>query len=187
MVGTLPPSLAVGMLTVGPKALPDADVKGHLFDVDGTLIDTMPLFFESWIDVCSGFGLSITEQQFYGFAGLPLPEIVRLLHQAAKGCDPPDGFIDRLLAAKKAAHDANEVRLGHPPPIGCVARLARESVAAGLPVCVATSGLRDHVEAHLVRTPIQACGFPFVPTTASIPLARRPPRASPTYSLASSS
>ena len=45
-------SLAPGMLTVGAKSLPDAAVKGHLFDVDGTLIDTMPLFFQSWIDVC---------------------------------------------------------------------------------------------------------------------------------------
>jgi len=76
--------LTAGMLTVGPTALPDAAVKGLLFDVDGTLLDTMPLFFKSWIDVCGGFGLSITEQQFYGFAGLPLTEIVRQLHQAAK-------------------------------------------------------------------------------------------------------
>lgn len=164
------------MLTVGPKALPDADVKGHLFDVDGTLINTMPLFFKSWIDVCSGFGLSITEQQFYGFAGLPLPEIVRLLHQAAKGCDPPDGFIDRFLAAKKAAHDANEVRLGHPRPIGCVVRLAREAVAAGLPVCVATSGLRDHVEAHLAAAGL-ADIFPreLIVTAADVPKGKPAP------------
>ena len=57
-------SLAPGMLTIGPRVLADAAVKGHLFDVDGTLIDTMPLFFHSWVDVCESFGLSITEHQF---------------------------------------------------------------------------------------------------------------------------
>lgn len=142
-------SLAPGMRSIGPKRLSDSAVKGHIFDVDGTLIDTMPLFFHSWVDVCDDFGLRMTEHQFYGFAGLPLPEIVHRLHRAAKGCDPPEGFVERFLAAKKAAHDANEARLGHPPPIACVARIARQAVAAGQPVAVATSGLRDHVEGHL--------------------------------------
>jgi|EP00908_Phaeocystis_cordata_P005571 beta-phosphoglucomutase-like phosphatase (HAD superfamily) len=169
-------SLAPGMLTVGPKALPDAAVKGHLFDVDGTLIDTMPLFYQSWVDVCDGFGLSITEHQFYGFAGLPLPEIVRRLHQAAYGSDPPDGFTESFLKAKKAAHNANEARLGSPPPIACVSRLARQAVAAGQPVCVATSGLRDHVEAHLAHAGL-ADIFPreLIVTAADVPKGKPAP------------
>ena len=169
-------ALAPGMKTVGPKALPDAAVKGHLFDVDGTLIDTMPLFFQSWVDVCADFGLSITEHQFYGYAGLPLPEIVRRLHQTANGCDPPKDFIDRFLKAKKAAHAVNEARQGHPPAIGCVVRLAREAVAAGLPVCVATSGLRDHVEAHLAEAGLDGI-FPreLIVTAADVPKGKPAP------------
>ena len=169
-------SLAPGMLTVGPKSLSDGAVKGHLFDVDGTLIDTMPLFFRSWIDVCDGFGLSITEHQFYGFAGLPLPEIVRRLYHAAKGCDPPKDFVDRFLAAKKAAHNVNEARLGSPPPIACVARLARQAVAAGVPVCVATSGLRDHVEAHLAHAGLSDIFPPeLIVTEADVPKGKPAP------------
>ena len=56
-----------------------------------------------------------------------------LQHQAAHGADPPEGFTERFLKAKKAAHAANEERLGHPPPIACVARIARAAVAAGVP------------------------------------------------------
>lgn len=176
MASALAPGIPRGSKTVGPRALADTAVKGHLFDVDGTLIDTMPLFFKSWIDVCSDFGLYIDEHIFYGFAGLPLPDIVKQLHMSAFGTEPPEGFIERFLKAKKAAHQANEDRLGHPPAIECVARLAREAVAAGLPVCVATSGLRDHVEAHLAAAGLSDL-FPreLIITAADVPKGKPAP------------
>ena len=36
--------------------------------------------------------------------------------------------------------------------MACVVDIARAAVARGKPVALATSGLRDHVEAHLART-----------------------------------
>ena len=39
--------------------------------------------------------------------------------------------------------------MGHPAPIPCVVAIAREAVARGIPVALATSGLREHVEDHL--------------------------------------
>ena len=176
VASALAPGIPRGARTVGPKVLADAAVKGHLFDVDGTLIDTMPLFFKSWIDVCADFGLTIDEHIFYGFAGLPLPEIVKQLHLSAFGSEPPDGFVERFLKAKKAAHQANEDRLGPPPAIACVVKLAREAAAAGVPVCVATSGLRDHVEAHLAAAGI-ADLFPreLIVTAADVPKGKPAP------------
>jgi beta-phosphoglucomutase-like phosphatase (HAD superfamily) len=137
------------MTTVGPAFLADAEVRGHLFDVDGTLVDTMPLFFFSWEQVCPQFGLKMTLDDFYGYAGVPLPEIVRSVHRAQKGEEATDEFVEKFLAAKKAAHAANEDRLGHPAPIECVVEIARDAAKRGIPIAVATSGLRDHVEGHL--------------------------------------
>ena len=37
--------LAGGQQTVGPRFVPEADVEALIFDFDGTLVDSMPLFY----------------------------------------------------------------------------------------------------------------------------------------------
>ena len=64
--------------------LADDDVEGALFDIDGTLLDTMPGFFPSWVYACEQHGLSITIEQFYGYAGQPMPDICEDLHIQVK-------------------------------------------------------------------------------------------------------
>ena len=143
------PSLPGRQTTVGPKFIAWENLEGLLFDVDGTLIDTMPLFFKSWAKVCPDFGLSMTMDDFYGYAGKPLPDIVKALYRSQKGREATQEEVDTFLAAKKDNHKANEGKFGHPAPIACVVKIAREAVAAGIPCAVATSGLRDHVVDHL--------------------------------------
>ena len=120
-----------------------------LFDVDGTLVDSMGRFFPSWNEAGADYGLSMTEAEFYGYAGMPLPDIVEDLYRRCKGTEPPDGFVAEFLATKKAKHAAREAITGPPPVIACVAAIARAWAARGVPVVCATSGLRDHVEPHL--------------------------------------
>ena len=140
-------SLPDGQRTIGPHFVADADLAGLLFDCDGTLIDTMPLFYHSWAEVCPQHGLSMSEGDFYGFAGKPLPDIVREMHRAQKGTDATDAFVAAFLAEKKRAHLQAEEKLGAPAPIACVVALARGALARGVPVCLATSGSREtHVE-----------------------------------------
>ena len=120
-----------------------------LFDVDGTLVDSMGRFFPSWNEAGADYGLSMTEAEFCGYAGMPLPDIVEDLYRRCKGTEPPDGFVAEFLATKKAKHAAREAITGPPPVIACVAAIARAWAARGVPVVCATSGLRDHVEPHL--------------------------------------
>ena len=120
-----------------------------LFDVDGTLVDSMGRFFPSWNEAGADYGLSMTEAEFYGYAGMPLPDIVEDLYRKCKGEAPPEGFVAEFLATKKAKHAAREAITGPPPVIACVAAIARAWAARGVPVVCATSGLRDHVEPHL--------------------------------------
>lgn len=135
--------------TVGPHVIADDSVRGLLFDCDGTLLDSMPLFLFSWYEVCPKFGLKMTEDDFYGFAGMPLPDIVRSMHRSQLGSEASDDFVAGFLTAKQEAHAKTEGKVGPPKPIGCVVALAREAAAAGVPMCIATSGLRVHIEAHI--------------------------------------
>ena len=138
-----------GQLTVGPHFVADADVQGLLFDCDGTLVDSMPLFTHSWYEVCPKFGMAMSEEAFYMFAGMPLDAIVRSLHRDQLGGEATEKFVAEFLAAKKQSHGGVEATLGAPAPIECVVRLAREAVHRGVPIAIATSGLREHVEVHL--------------------------------------
>ena len=75
MVPTM--SMPDGSTSIGHHFIDEQEVKGLLFDCDGTLLDSMPLFFHSWQTACPQYGLSMSEDEFYGFAGMPLPDIVR--------------------------------------------------------------------------------------------------------------
>ena len=138
-----------GQTTVGPHFLEDEQVKGLLFDVDGTLLDSMPIFLASWTEVCPDYGLSMTMDMFYGFAGKPLPDIVKALYVEQKGREATEEEIETFLSAKKKNHKDNEHKRGLPKPIACVVKMARDAAAKGIRIAVATSGLREHVEEHL--------------------------------------
>ena len=137
------------MTTVGTHTVPSSELQAALFDVDGTLVDSMPRFFPSWNDACAPHGLSLSEDEFYAFAGWPLPDIVREIHRRGRGgATPDDAWVAEFMRAKKASHAAREAVVGPPPPIVPVVAIARAHAAAGVPVVAATSGLRDHVEAR---------------------------------------
>ena len=63
----------------------------------------------SWPVACEKMGLrAMDENEFYGFAGKPLPDIVGALHQSQKGCAPSAEFVQEFLMEKKVAHAAHE-------------------------------------------------------------------------------
>jgi len=52
---------------------------GLIFDLDGTLADTMPTHFEAWSRSMSRHGLIFTEERFYELGGVPAATIIKLL------------------------------------------------------------------------------------------------------------
>ena len=74
---------------------------------------------------------------FYGFAGVPMEDIVRQIHKAA---DVPCGEerCDAFLESLSAAQHREEERRGSPDRIECVISLATDALAAGLKIAVAT-------------------------------------------------
>jgi len=63
------------MINVHPKA------KALIFDMDGTLADTMPLHFEAWISTCKFYGFDYPRELFHQLAGLPSYKIAPILFE----------------------------------------------------------------------------------------------------------
>lgn len=142
------------MAIVGPHRLNDDEVRGAIFDVDGTLLDTMPLFYLGWPLAGAQFGLEVSELDFYRLAGKPLADIVQALHTAQKGEPPTDEFVKAFLVEKIRLSKEHEEERGHPPAIDAVVALAKGYKARGVPVAIATSGLK-----HLVLQHLEAVGL----------------------------
>jgi len=57
----------------------DQQYDGLVFDMDGTLADTMPTHFIAWTRTMEQYGISFPEDRFYGLGGVPAPVIVEIL------------------------------------------------------------------------------------------------------------
>lgn len=62
-------------LDVNPKA------KGLIFDLDGTLADTMPIHYIAWKNAAAKYGLDFTTDLFRQLAGIPLYPTVEKINQ----------------------------------------------------------------------------------------------------------
>jgi beta-phosphoglucomutase family hydrolase len=64
-------------------SIPEGDFKAFIFDCDGTLVDSMPLHHRAWSASFKHHQapFEFTEETFYGHAGVPDLEIVRILNE----------------------------------------------------------------------------------------------------------
>jgi len=56
-------------------------VEGLIFDLDGTLVDSMPVHRIAWEEICSAEGFTFTDELFYGYAGIPSEKIFELINK----------------------------------------------------------------------------------------------------------
>jgi beta-phosphoglucomutase family hydrolase len=55
------------------------DIKGLIFDCDGTLADTMPLHWHAWQMITQRHNLHFPEDRFYSLGGVPSRDILKML------------------------------------------------------------------------------------------------------------
>ena len=61
--------------------IPPGDFAGYIFDLDGTLVDTMPLHFRAWEAAMRVAGLTcpLDEDLFYSLGGVPTRRVAELI------------------------------------------------------------------------------------------------------------
>lgn len=64
---------------MGKYDLVEGDFDGLIFDMDGTLVDTMPVHFRAWQAELGEHGMFILEEEFNTLGGMPAVEIARML------------------------------------------------------------------------------------------------------------
>ena len=61
--------------------IPTGEFAGYIFDLDGTLVDTMPLHYRAWDAAMRKCGLKVTldEELFYSLGGVPTARVAELI------------------------------------------------------------------------------------------------------------
>ena len=133
---------------------------GYIFDLDGTLADTMPLHYQAWLETQARFGLSFPEDEFYRLGGVPTPTITRLLvKRAGLDVDP-----DAVEAFKEGVFTRLFKHDGAIRPVAPVLAIARELHQAGQPMAIASGSTRDFVMWTLDAIGVRAW-FPVIVTS----------------------
>jgi len=115
-------------LDIDPKA------KGLIFDLDGTLADTMPIHYVAWKNAAALYDIDFTPELFMELAGIPLFPTVEKLNQIfGKSIDP------RELGDIKEAEFEKNMHLT--PEIKIVTDLVRANYGK-IPMAVGTGGSR---------------------------------------------
>jgi beta-phosphoglucomutase family hydrolase len=123
------------------------EIKGIVFDCDGTLADTMPLHWKAWNAVAGKHGLHFPEERFYALGGVPSRDIFRML------CQEQGKDLDCLaLSAEKEA--AYMPFLPEVKAIEVVVAVA-EANHGKLPMAVASGGMKHIIEQVLEHLKIR--------------------------------
>jgi pyrophosphatase PpaX len=96
-----------------------------LFDLDGTLIDSLPVIRQTFEHVYKEMGLPWEAEQIMETVGLPLIEVCRRF-----GGERQQEMFDRYLHYQEAIHD-QQIR-GFPGAAECLAELKRKNYSLGV-------------------------------------------------------
>ncbi len=119
--------------------IPDA-IQGLIFDLDGTLLDTMAVHYHAWLTALAETNITFTESRFYALAGTPTEKIASILC-AEHG--HPDAT---AIAHAKEQHFL--ARLPETKPVQPVVALARRELGRRQ-LAVASGGARSVVMREL--------------------------------------
>ncbi len=119
-----------------------------LFDMDGTLIDSEPLWLKAEIEVMAEVGCHWDEQDQINCLGGPAERTERYMQERSQNIKPYGYFIDRLHEVMRA-RITNELDL-----IPNALSLLKECKDAGIKTALVTASSRDLMTIVLKRFPI---------------------------------
>jgi len=125
------------------------DIKGIIFDCDGTLADTMPPHYEAWVTTLDSYGLALEEDRFYAMGGWPTAKVAEvIIGESGQALDAQSMGDTKEATFERSLHLVE--------PIGPVVDIVREHVGK-LPLAVATGGTRSICERILKHIGLFDC------------------------------
>jgi beta-phosphoglucomutase-like phosphatase (HAD superfamily) len=141
--------------------IPEGDFSGYIFDLDGTLVDTMPLHYTAWEAALRKAGLQgpLDEELFYELGGVPSRKVAGLLGKH-HGLD-----LDPVAVYR----DKEEAFMGSLEKLALIAPVVEfaRRVSKDHPVAIASGGTRDVVTSTLTKTGLAPL-FPVVVTADDV-------------------
>jgi len=123
--------------------IPAGEFAGYIFDLDGTLIDTMPLHYRAWNKAMQSVGLKVQldEELFYSLGGVPTRRVAELMAKHyGLSVDAEAVFHHKEALFQEIQQDAQLIE-----PVVEFARRA----SLTKPVSIASGGPRDIVRRSL--------------------------------------
>ena len=108
------------------------EIKGLIFDCDGTLADTMPMHWNAWQQITAKYKLNFPEDRFYSLGGVPSPHILEMLSKEQ----------NIELDPVQASHEKENAYLPHLSaiqPVYAVVQIAKDNYGK-VPMAVASGG-----------------------------------------------
>jgi beta-phosphoglucomutase-like phosphatase (HAD superfamily) len=108
------------------------EIKGLIFDCDGTLANTMPLHWRAWQVITDKYKLVFPEDRFYALGGVPSRDILKML------AEEQGVSLDHIAAAHEKENNYLPL-MTHVEPIHAVVEIAHANFGK-IPMAVASGG-----------------------------------------------
>ncbi len=117
--------------------IPSSNIKGLIFDLDGTLADTMPLHIDAWFATGETYGVNITAQMVEERAGTPTIQVIQQLNELYNWDIDPSEFREK----KNSVYLDLKKNNGKIQPVQRVVDIAG-SFHGKLPMAIGTGSIR---------------------------------------------
>jgi HAD superfamily hydrolase (TIGR01509 family) len=154
-------------LLTGPEGERVAALQAVMFDMDGLLVDSEPLWFRAEGAVMARLGGSWSPADQHMLVGGSMPSTVKYLLSKGTGTAEPAAVARWLTEGM-----VNLIRSGPLPVLPGAVDLVAEAVTAGLPYALVTSSEPAVMDAVLARLPVQ---FPVTVCAADVAHAKPDP------------
>ena len=127
---------------------PLREPKVVLFDMDGVLVDSMPVHARTWHETAIKYGLKAERDEFYNYEGMKGADTIELLYRRSFGNDPDPDLVKEIYAYKSGLFLSHS---GEMPPIPGTRDLMAELKRRGIEIGVVTGSTIQNAEPRIEK------------------------------------
>lgn len=151
--------------------IPPKEPRAVLFDMDGVLVDSMPVHARTWYETAVKYGLRADKEEFYNYEGMKGSDTIELLYKRTFGKDPDPDLVQEIYDYKSALFASHKSEmLPIPGAREVMVELSRRGRAIGVVTGSTTQNVKPRIERyysgfvspeHIVTADIVTRGKPF--------------------------